>query len=429
MTPLTTDESGVPSPPDASGGGCRDSALDHTIVLAEELLTRRGGARVRLADAEDLGGSTRSRVLRVRVSENPFSLPRSLVLKHYPSFPEQQVGPERAVRGDPFPFEAASCQLFTALPAQDRATPTLYANDPEQRLLVLEDLGRGSTLADKLDGDDPRVAERALLGAARALGSLQAATAAREGDFGALLRRGGVRHWRDPLTDDARSALAEVPDLLAHLVRVEAAPAAVSHARSAAALLGGTGYRAFSSSELTPENCLITGAGARFLDFEWGCFRDVALTAASIRLPFPGWGRAAALPTGMAEAMHASWQSEVAAVWPELADPTVSGPRHLGATTLWVWMCTRALLPGIVGCRPGPDQVVVGRPDERAAAVLASYWRRLCTDARRHRQEAPAALADAVVTALQPYGGDEPLPVFSAFAETPAGTRGDAPRL
>ncbi len=412
MTPLTADDPGVPSSLDRPGNPCPDHGVDRTVALAEDLLTRRAGARVRLADAEDLGGSTRSRVMRVRVAENPFSLPRTLVVKHYLDAPD----PQRADRVDPFPYEAASCQLFTALPSEDRATPTLYANDPEQRLLVLEDLGRCSTLADKLDGDDPKAAERALLGAARALGSLQAATAAREGDFGALLRRSGVRHWRDPLADDARSALAELPDLLAHLLRVEAAPAAVSQARSAAGLLGGTRYRAFSPSEVSPENCLLTGAGARFLDFEWGCFRDVALTAASVRLPFPGWGRPAVLPSGMAEAMTAAWQSEVAGVWPDLADLTVSGPRHLAATTLWVWVCTRSLLPGVVGRGSGPEQVVVGRPAEHAAAVLASYWRRLRTDAERQRVEATTELADAVVAALEPYGGDEPLPLFPAFA-------------
>jgi hypothetical protein len=415
MTPLTADDSSVPSSLDRPGHPRSDHTIDRTVELAEELLTRRGGARVRLADAEDLGGSTRSRVVRVRVAENPFSLPRTLVVKHYLGAPDA-IGAERTDRVDPFPYEAASCQLFTAMPSEGRATPTLYANDPEQRLLVLEDLGRCATLADKLDGDDPKAAERALLGATRALGSLQAATAAREGDFGALLRRSGVRHWRDPLADDARSALAEIPDLLAHLLRVEAAPAAVAHARMAAGLLGGTRYRAFSPSEVSPDNCLLTGGGARFLDFEWGCFRDVALTAASVRLPFPGWGRPAVLPTGMTEAMTAAWQSAVAGVWPELADPGVYGPRHLAATTLWVWVCTRSLLPGVVGRGAGPEQVVVGRPPHHAAAVLAGYWRRLGIDAERQRDDATTDLAGAVVAALGPYGGDEPLPLLPAFA-------------
>jgi hypothetical protein len=415
MTPLTADDSDAPSVLDAATGRT-DRSVERTVALAEDLLTRRAGARVRLADAEDLGGSSRSRVVRVRVAQNPFSLPRTLVVKHYLGEAAASERTSATERVDPFPYEAASCQLFTAMPADDRATPTLYANDPQQRLLVLEDLGRGSTLADKLHGDDPKAAERALLGATRALGRLQAATAAREGDFGALLRRSGVKHWRDPLADDARSALAEIPDLLAGRLRVEAAPAAVQHARAAAGLLGGTRYRAFSPSEVSPENCLLTGAGARFLDFEWGCFRDVAFTASSVRLPFPGWAAPYALPTGMAEAMTASWQSEVAGVWPELADPAVAGPRHLAATTLWVWVCTRSLLPVVVGDGAGPEQVVVGRPPERAAAVLSGYWQRLATDATRQQEQAVVDLAEAVVRALAPYGGSCPLPLFPAFA-------------
>ena len=46
-------------------------------------------------------------------------------------------------------------------------------------------------------------------------GGCRRPTAGRENDFGALLRRFGERTWRDPLADDARAALAEVPDLLA----------------------------------------------------------------------------------------------------------------------------------------------------------------------------------------------------------------------
>ena len=58
-------------------------------------------------------------------------------------------------RPDPFHYEVASCQLFTALPTDARPSPVLIAHDPQSRLLVLEDLGRSSTLADKLFGPDP----------------------------------------------------------------------------------------------------------------------------------------------------------------------------------------------------------------------------------------------------------------------------------
>ena len=114
------------------------TAVTDTVGTAETVLSKRMGAPVRLADAEDLGGSERSAVLRVRVAETPYELPRTLVLKHYGECPD-------SARSDPFAHEAASCQLATALPPELRVGPELIAHDAEKRLLVLEDLGRGST--------------------------------------------------------------------------------------------------------------------------------------------------------------------------------------------------------------------------------------------------------------------------------------------
>lgn len=423
MAPITTDDAGrsdrratgADACPDAAGDAAPGPAglTERVVGLAEDLLTRRHGATVRLADPEDLGGSTRSLVVRVRVAENPFSLPRTLVLKHY--LDEPGAGGQCA---DRFHYEAASCQLLTAMPSEERASPMLVANDPAHRLLVLEDLGRCSTLADRLDERDPKAAERALLGWARALGRIQAATAGREHDFGALLRRFGERTWRDPLADDARAALAEVPDQLAQLLRVEAAPSAVAEARGAVRLLGGSGYRAFSPAEVRPDNCLITGSGSRFLDFEWACFRDVALTGASLRLPLPSGGPARGQPPGMAEAMVAAWQAELTPVWPDLADVDLLRERLLQAEMLWVWLATRALLPAIVGAPESerPAHVVVADPGEDAPAVLSALWRRVGIDAEHIGPIATAELAASVVTALGRHGGEAPLPPYPAFA-------------
>ncbi len=262
------------------------------LAAAERLLTRRAGATVVLADPEDLGGSDRSVVARARVARNPFSLPRTLVVKHYLAEPDPD-------QPDPFHYEVASCQLFTALPADARPSPVLIAHDPQARLLVLEDLGRSSTLADKLFGPDPADAQRCLLSWARALGRMQAATAGRENDFGALLRRLGARAWRDPMAEEARVALAKAPELLADELGVRVPAAATLEAHETARLLGGTRYRAFSPSDTCPDNNLVTSRGVRFVDFEWGCFRDVALDAAYFRVPFPGCEASFALPPGI----------------------------------------------------------------------------------------------------------------------------------
>ncbi|MBV9314545.1 MAG: hypothetical protein JO100_12620 [Pseudonocardia sp.] len=385
-------------------------AVVRALSIAEHLLTRRYGATVRLADPEDLGGSGRSLVLRARVTENPFGLPRSLVIKHY----QHDVAPGRA---DQFRIEAASCQLFTALPGECRPSPALFAHDPQNRLLVLEDLGRSATLADKLFGNDSSVAERGLLSWARALGRIHAVTAWREGDFGALLRRLGVRSWRDPVADEARTALAVVPELIAGGLGVMVSTAAAQEAQAGARLLGGTRYRAFSPSDSCPDNNLVTSKGVRFVDFEGGCFRDVVLDAAYARVPFPACENSFALPAGMSEAMLAAWRPEVCVVWPDLDNTARLSARLLDAQVLWVWLCTMMLLPPGLA-QDGP----IGRDltrSPRALLALAHYWQRLASDAERSDRPATVELAHDVVRALHIKLGDGPteLPLFPAFRQ------------
>lgn len=378
------------------------------LGIAERLLTRRQGATVTLADPETLVGSGRSVVVRARVAANPFGLPRSLVIKHYPD--GAALG-----RVDRFRREAASCQLFTAMSGASRPSAELIAHDPERRLLVLEDLGRASTLADKLFGSDPVGAEQGLINWAQALGRLHAATAGRERDFGALLRRLGERSWRDPMADDARSALAEVPALVEAQLGVRVSDAAAEDARATSRLLGGTRYRAFSPSDSCPDNNLVTPKGVRFVDFEWGCFRDVMLDAAYTRVPFPACESSFALPSGLAGAMLAAWCAEVVAVWPELDDPVLAATRMLDAQLLWVWFCTRQLLPRALAedGRTGPD---LDR-SPRALLALAHYWRRLGLDAAAGGRAATVELADQMVAALGPRLGEQEreLPLFPAF--------------
>jgi hypothetical protein len=382
------------------------------LAAAEQLLSRRSGAGVVLADPEDLGGSDRSVVARARVAHNPFSLPRTLVVKHYLGDPDPD-------RPDPFHYEVASCQLFTALPTDARPSPVLIAHDPQTRLLVLEDLGRSSTLADKLFGPDPAAAQRCLLGWARALGRMQAATAGREHDFGALLRRLGERAWRDPMADDARAALAGLPALLDAELGVTVPAATLDQAHQTARLLGGTRYRAFSPSDTCPDNNLVTSRGVRFVDFEWGCFRDVVLDAAYFRVPFPGCAASFALPPGTAEAMLEAWRNETAAMWPDLDDPETLDGRLLAAQLLWVWLCTWWLLPR-VRLRDAPVGPDAGR-SPRISTALSHYWAELGRAATRGGLDATAELADAVGAGLRERFPDTPaeLPVYPAFRSVP----------
>jgi len=378
------------------------------LAAAERLLTRRVGAGVVLADPEDLGGSERSVVARARVARNPFSLPRSLVVKHY-------LGEPPTARPDPFRSEVASCQLFTALPPEVRPGPVIIAHDPQTRLLVLEDLGRSSTLADKLFEPDPAAAQQCLISWARALGRMQATTAARESDFGALLRRLGERAWRDPMADEARAALAGVPDMLVDELGVRVSEAAAREAHETARLLGGTRYRAFSPSDTCPDNNLVTSHGVRFVDFEWGCFRDVALDAAYLRVPFPACTGSFALPPGIANTLLVAWRDEVTTVWPDLAEPDRLEARLLHAQLLWVWLCTWWLLPRIatLDLPIGPDAT----RSPLISTALAHYWTHAADVAQHAGLDASATLGRDIALALHERFPDAPavLPLYPAF--------------
>lgn len=383
------------------------SEVTDTVDKAEAILSRRVGAPVRLSDAEDLGGSNRSVVLRVRVAETPFELPKTLVLKHYGAHPEGEPD-------DPFAHELASCQLVTSLAPQERVGPELLAHDASERLLVFEDLGRGATLADQLLGDDPKAAERALLGWARALGRLHTTMAGREADFDALMRRLGPQSWSDPIAGDAQKALVELPGLLSDSLEVLTPSEVVRNAENAAHLLGPTKYRSFSPSDIAPENSLLTGTSVRFLDFEWGCMRDVALDAACLQVPFPASWCSYATPEALAASMLATWRSEVVQAWPELDEDEVLMPRMLDAQLLWVWVSTWWFLPRS-GQRDSPLNAHV--PSPRRSTALGDRWRRLRNEAAAFGAESVADHADRVVAALSARFGSETVEsrIYPAF--------------
>lgn len=389
---------------DAAGG--IESAVSGTVLAAEQVLSHRFGAAIRLADPEDLGGSGTSTVVRVRVAATPFALPRTLVVKHYgPLRPDEQ--------GDAFIQEAVSYQLFTALSPEERMCPEMFAHDGGERLVVLEDLGRAPTLADKLLGDDPKAAERALLSWSRSLGRLHASTAGREADFDALSRRLGVSQVTDPLAAAGRRAFEQLPELLAEVLGVVTSGPAHRRATASSWLLDSHSHRAFSPSDACPDNNVITSKGVRFLDFEGGCWRDVLLDAGFLRVPFPSCWCSFALPAGMTEAMVAAWRAEIRDVWPDLDDDDVLLPGLLDAQLFWVWLSTLWFLP-----RTGQDDRPLANESRapRRSVVLRSRWLRLAKDAARAGEPDLVDHAHAVVAALERrFGVVEELAAFPAF--------------
>ncbi|WP_305094896.1 kinase [Prescottella sp. R16] len=376
--------------------------LSEVVAAAEKLLTRRTGATVRLVDPVDLGGSGRTIVLRVRVAENPFSLPRTLVLKQVlnpdSAATDAEPGPVDVPVDVAFLREAVSYQFATALATENRPGAELLAYDFDERLLVLGDLGDSTPFASLLDSDDPDTVTNSLMAMAQALGRMHAATVGREEDFTALLRRAEVAHCGDVVAEQATDALATVPALLADHLGVEVPAEVVEIADRATKLFGGGRFRAFSPSDLCPDNIIVNDAGVRFLDYEWGGFRDATLDLAYALVSFPACLCSVDLSYDRARAMTEAWRAEVVGMWPALGDDALLTERVLDAQLVWVWLSTYLFLPEdyarIAAVRD--HQLSAPRAD-----VLISRWEHLAEFADRSGNSALTEHATLVVGRLR----------------------------
>jgi len=372
--------------------------VTEVVQAAQSLLARRTGAPVTLVDPIDLGGSDRTMVLRVRAEENPFSLPKTMVIKRMLG---ACTGRQAVAAREAFLRETVSYQFGNALRPEHRPGAELFAHDVEDGLLVLSDLGNGPTLADVVLRGEESTVQHGLMAWAQALGRMHAATADGEDDFRALLRRAKRGTWPYPLADGAEQALQQLPQLLDSQLGVPTPSAVRDRAASTQRLLGSDALRAFSPSDLCPDNAMITDEGVRFLDFEWGGFRDVTLDAAYALVPFPACWCIHEVTDTQAEELVQAWRSEVVGVWPELADDRVLWPRMLDAQLLWVWLSTFWFLPGAPNrADPGGHHPLT----YTRRGALQVRWHQLARAAERGGDDAVASHAQSVARALSTPG-------------------------
>lgn len=376
--------------------------VSDVVAAAQRLLTKRTGASVTLIDPVDLGGSGQSIVLRVRVSENPFQLPRTLVVKQVRSAPSDSDLPaDLADMSSPTAFlrEAASYQFANALATDSRPGPELLAYDLDARLLVLSDLGAASPITTLLRNSDDAAVTNSLMATAQALGRMHAATVGRENDFAALLRRVGQPDSTDGIAAQIPDALSEVPGLLSGMLGVGPTPEAVLERVSRCGRLFAHGaFRAFSPSDLCPDNIIVNDEGVRFLDYEWGGFRDATLDITYALASFPGCLCSFELSHDREQAMIDAWRSEVVGIWPALADERTLARKILDARLIWVWLTTYWFLPDdhtrIAAARA--HRLSVPRSE-----ALTSRWAALADGAERADESAISEFASSVVSALE----------------------------
>ncbi|MEU4315363.1 kinase [Nocardia sp. NPDC024068] len=374
------------------------------VSAAQQLLTKRMGAPVKLSDPVELSGSGRTTVLRVRVAENAFSLPRTLIIKQVRGSVADPknvtITPGVASVDSAFLREAVSYQFTTALSRGERPGAYLIAHSLPDRLLVLSDLGDNTRLTDVLRSGAEPATRNAMMAFAQALGRMHAATIGREPDFVALLRRVDVAHRVDGIAQQAEAAVAEVPGLLRREFGLEVPDEVTEQIAHGARLFSGGRFRAFSPSDLCPDNVIINDEGARILDYEWGGYRDATLDIAYALVSFPGCLCDIELSRERAAQMVEAWRAEVVGVWPALADDDLLADKILEARLIWAWMSTYWFLPA--------DHARIAAAREHGLSVprsdaLLNRWAGVAEDARCLGNDAVGDFAEAVCAVIDEH--------------------------
>ena len=362
------------------------------IVAAAAELIGRG-----LSEPVDLGGSTRSTVLRARAADGG-----SVVIKKYAD-----------LEGSASAFTAEASGLAFA-----GSGPRLLAADPAVPLVVLEDLGSHPSLADRLLGESAASAESALREWASCYGRLAAATVGREAELDRLIAAYGGGRERGPEAFESRLVryCADFPQKLAALGR--SVPTGLDEEIAGInRLLADDTHRVFSPGDICPDNNLLTPGGLRMLDFEGASFHSVFHDAAYARMPFATCWCVYALPRRLAAEIEELYRAEVVRALPDLADDRLWGRGMHAAVAFWTVAMSVVLLGRMMAAEPAADADGSVKPGSRlhVCQILRYRWQSLL-DQLESEGELPALAAAmrALLSATTEWSAGQ-LPLYPAF--------------
>ena len=245
-------------------------------------------------------------VLRCTDEAGPTDGQRTVIVKAYPPGPDGDNG---------FAAEAAGL----ALASGSGLAPELLAADQNSLTVVMSDLGRAPSLADALLGTGRDQAAEALLDWAEACGSLAVAVAGREREFARLRRQYAGGEPDGSFWAGLRQRVLGVAERAA-LAGVATSDGLAAELAEVAAAVTRTDCLVFSPGDICPDNNLLTPGGIRFIDFEESGYHPAFLDAAYLRMPFSTCWCAFRLPLGLRDAAEERYRSQVARIWPQLAD-------------------------------------------------------------------------------------------------------------
>jgi hypothetical protein len=361
----------------ASAAGLALAGLDVTAVRVGEVIDP---------------GSSRSVLWRAR-AERRTAEPLEVVLKT----------PIGAVDG--FVREHAALSLIGEhrLPGVVR----LLGWSPDPPVLVLQDLGDRRSVADRLLGDDPLAAERALVDWAVTVAGLQASSQGLGDEFQNRVTttsrlayptasRAATAPGAGDLLMDWLADTAETLDGLLRPLGVQAGRWALQELLALTpALNAGTGEQGLVAGDTCPDNALYVDGQLTLIDFEAAAHRHVAWEAAYLIVPWPTCWCSWAIPHRTRERALDAWRRTLAPSVPAVDTPRF-GDQVAQAVIAWIFVSMSFLLPGALAeadadPSTGPAR---GRPHPDSRSLVL------------HRLQLAAAYPTQMLPALRDLAGE-----------------------
>lgn len=299
------------------------------IAASEKVLSKAFGGSIRLEVDRPAGkGSNRAHIVRCKVLDGPPGAPESVIVKYVQLQKGETYAPdEPGTREKITPAarlfnEWASLQFLTEISDGVPPAPRFYGGDRATGLMVMEDMGVGTSLVQPLLGKDPVAAKEALNAYFTALGRLNALTVGKETLYDRIRDQLGPP-IRRPSNEVERERLLKIFNDACTVIGVEPCWGYDSEMQRVARYVSDPGpFLALSQTDTCPDNCLRMGSEMRLLDFEFGVFQHALNDGSRARSNFPTCWCVYRLPEQVIQQVETVYRAELVKRCPEAADDT-----------------------------------------------------------------------------------------------------------
>jgi hypothetical protein len=378
------------------------------------------GKQARLEQGTPVFSSPRFHVFRFPVVDADASAPATVIAKMASSSAGEPYDPERAESGPAWRLlnDWAGLQFVGQIAAEagvESPTPRLLAGDRETGLILIEDLGDISSLADLFWDSDAPTTESALIEMARAQGRLHALTLGKQADFEGLRRTLGNYPSRTPEADGGYSRLARVFQETTSALEIPPVPGTEQDLRTLCGAFAVTGpFWTYCHNDSCPTNCLPLDGSVRLIDFEAGGYGHALRDTVYGRLPFPPCFEGHRLPASAAPRMEAAYRTELQAACPEAGDDATFFPALVAACAWWNLTLFQPGMAPLADLLRSDRDYGSSTARRRTLVRLESFVR---TTEEFHHLEALGASFAAVLHTLKRLWAQEAddLPIYPAF--------------